>query len=251
MNEGYLHPTALQRLREKTIQTHTGVTCGFINNFFLETKFQDLIRTFPELRNFKFVDKADSGGGHKRFYVGPEYVITRNFGSVFHLRNLEKPWRNLLEELSSVEFIQKLSESTGIKFNTLCNFGIGYGDEGCMQEPHLDGAIREGDSSLIKGNIALLIYLNDQEDPISATEIYDLDRKTILLKGTTMRNSILFFKQHKNAWHGFPRVPTGHTRRIISLTYAEAPKPVGLDWSSLGYVKSTILKKIDRTRIFI
>ena len=242
----YFSDDVFDLLKSKTVVTSTGVTCGFCDKVFTPEAYKELTNSFPDVTNFKLVDKADSGGGHKRFYIGPEYVITRNFGSVFHLRGLSDAWRGVLNEVVSPEFMERLGDATGAPINTLCNFGFTYGESGCMQEPHLDGAIRNGKNSPLNADIAFLLYFNEEADPSSATEIYDLDRKTILLKGDTMRNSWIYFRQHPNAWHGFPVVTGGHTRRILSLTYTYLPKPLPIDWSYLGALRARVKKYIKK-----
>lgn len=226
----YISDTAFERLKEATTLTHTGVRHGFVDNLFTPEAYKALTDAFPDTSTFYLVDKQ-SGGGRKRFYVGPEYVVTRNFGSVHHLKDLPDVWKGFLEETTSPAFMKALEEATGVKFNSLTNFGLTYGDTGCVQEPHLDGAIRPNDTSPIKATIALLLYFNIEDNPVSATEIYDLDRTTVLAKGTTMKNSLLFFEQHKNSWHGFPIVPEGHTRQLLSLSYSYEKEPVPISFS--------------------
>ncbi len=244
----YFDETFFTRLKEATVTTHTGVTAGFCDKVFTPQVYEELQNTFPDPTDFMLVDKADSGGGHKKFYVGPHYVTAKDNGSVYHLKNLPPIWRGLLDELASDEIMKEISVATGTEVNTLCVFGLTYGDEGCVQEPHLDGAIREGDNTSVKANLAFLLYFNEIADPVSATEIYDLDRKTILLKGTTMRNSLAYFKQHPHSWHGFPEVPKGHTRRLLSLTYLHLPKPTSIDWSFSHYIISRIQRFLRRVR---
>lgn len=231
----YFDPNALSRLKLATVTTKTGVRNGFVDNILFADKYDELVGALPDPHTYTLVDKQ-SGGGHKRFYVGPVYLSGKDFGSVYHMRQLPSVWQDFLKEAGSKEFIELLSGTTQIKFNSLNNFGLAYGDKGCVQEPHLDGAIRSGDTSRIKGNIALLMYFNKTADPVSATELYDVDRKTILAKGFTMRNSMFFFEQHVNSWHGFPTVPHGHTRHILSLAYSNEARHVPLSWSYLESV---------------
>ncbi len=233
----YFQDSLFKRIQTATKVTETGVSHGFCDSVFEGEVYEELIRTFPDPHSFYLVDKEDSGGGHKRFYIGPEYVVARNYNSLFHIRKLSKVWKGVIEEVSSPSFIQMLSESVGAKFNSICNFGFAYGDEGCIQEPHLDGAIREGATSRVKSNVAFLLYFNENVDPVSATELYDIDRKTVIVKGDTMRNSLFFFEQHPNSWHGFPLVPKNHTRRIVSLSYNYETEPVVPKWTIDSYIK--------------
>lgn len=225
----YLEPTALERIRANAHVVKTGVRCGFVDQLLREDAYTTLVREFPDVSRFALVDKQ-SGGGRKRFYVGPEYVVQRNWGSLHHLRSLSDIWRAFIDECASPSFIAALSAATGVQFNSLTNFGFTYGNEGCVQEPHLDGAIRPGDTGPIKGTIALLLYFNEDSDPVSATELYDLDKKTILAKSPTMHNALFWFGQHPKSWHGFPPVSASHERRLVSLAYSQQVRPVGLHW---------------------
>jgi hypothetical protein len=240
----YFQDSLFERIQTATKVTKTAVTCGFVDEVFTKEAFDSLIHSFPGQKEFTLYDKTNSGGGRKRFYVGPEYVLSRNGTSAYHLRHLSPPWKQLFKECLSSEFIQALSRATNTDCNTLLNFGIAYSDAGCLQEPHLDGAVRAGGSLVGEGSVAVLFYFNEDPDPISATEVYDVDRKTILLKGTTMRNSMTFFVQHANAWHGFPRVPEGRTRKIVSVFYAQTTDPKAVTWSLPSHLISKIKKKL-------
>lgn len=240
----HIDESVLSRLQHAITVTRTGVTNGFCDRVFTSDSYAELTRAFPDPATFTLVDKNNSGGGRKIFYVGPEYVITRHLGSLYHLRTLPLIWKEVIQEISSLFFMKKLSAVIGTEVNTVCNFGFTFGKEGCMQEPHIDGAMRTSNHSPIKASVAFLLYFNDSDDPCSATEIYDTDRTTILSKGTTMKNSWMFFKQHPNAWHGFPRVPKNHTRRLVSLTYGYLQDPVPLTWSFSGYISSQLRKRL-------
>lgn len=208
----------------------SGFKYGFISNLFHEDVYKKLIATFPDVQTFKFVDKQ-SGGGRKRFYTGPAYDANKNPGCVCHLARLPVIWQDVLRESASPEFISLLKDSTGVGFNTICTFGFTYGNEGCMQEAHLDGAIREGDKSLVHSTLACLMYFNRDEGGFGGTCVYDTDRKTILFQAPTLRNGLIFFEQHPDAWHGFPVMPPGAERRLVSLAYSKEKSSINLKTS--------------------
>ncbi len=218
---------AIGELKNKKQTAPSGFHYGFTENIFKEDVYQKLTNTFPDIKSFKLVDKM-SGGGHKRFYVGPDYYSGKDWGCICHMKNLPEIWQKVLLESAAPEFIEMLSTATGIKFNSLCNFGFAYGNEGCVQEPHIDGAARPDDPSPVHSTIACLLYLNQKPDGFTGTCIYAPDRKTIIFQVPNLRNSMSFFKQHPSAWHGFPQVPKGESRRIISLSYSQEAAPIAL-----------------------
>lgn len=209
-----------------------GFRFGFTENLFHEPVYEELSRTFPDVSKFKLVDKM-SGGGRKRFYVGPVYTAGVHWGCICHWDKMPRIWREVLLESTTPGFVNLFRESTRINFNTLANFGLTYGNEGCVQEPHLDGAVREEEYGQIRSTIACLIYFNKEPKGSSGTAVYANDRKTILFQAPSMRNSLLFFEQHPEAWHGFPPVPSGEDRRLVSLAYGSTKKPINLKTSVL------------------
>lgn len=220
----YFNLNSIRSAQTTFIKAPAGFRYGFIPNIFNEEIYNKLADNFLPVSTFKLVDKP-SGGGRKRFYSGPHYETDYTGGCVCHLENLSKMWKEVMEESASPELIATLSTSTGIDFNSLGMFGFAYGDEGCMQEAHIDGVIRDN-PKVIKSPIACLIYINKNSEGSSGTRIYDVDRETVLFKAPSMRNGLFFFEQNINAWHGFPIVPAGEERRLLSLGYNREEKPV-------------------------
>lgn len=213
----------------------SGFRYGYIPNFFHEASYRALAETFPDVQKFKLVDKQ-SGGGHKRFYTGPHYYSGLTAGCVCHLRGLPRIWREVLTESAHPKVIDLLQEVTGVSFNSLCNFGMTYGNAGCVQEPHIDGAAREGDPSPIHSTMASIVYFNKKADSIGGTCVYAPDRTTILAQAPHLRNGFFFFEQHSQAWHGFPVMPAGTERRIVSLSYSQEEKPIYLSESTIHHL---------------
>jgi len=203
-----------------------GFRYGFIADIFPENVYRELTSSFPDVKKFKLVDKM-SGGGHKRFYIAPHYDVSKNMGCWCHLRFFPPLWRKVLQEAASPEFISFLSDSIGVEFNSLAVFGHTYGNEGCVQEPHIDGAVRE-DKGKYPSTLATLLYFNEDSDNTSGTCVYATDRKTVLFQAPGMRNGMFFFEQHPDAWHGFPVMPKGAERRLVSLAYSMEESPVSL-----------------------
>lgn len=212
-----------------------GFRYGFLSSIFTEEAYERLVEAFPPVESFHLVDKF-SGGGRKHFFTGPLYEANRHSGCVCHLADLPEVWGEALIELASPSFVARLSTATGVSFNSPCGFGFTYGNEGCVQEPHLDGAVRPEDTSKIKSSLACLIYMNRNPDGPGATCIYDPDRKTVLYQVPSMRNGLFFFEQHQDAWHGFPQIPRGHERRLISVTFSQEAKP--------GHLKNSVLHRL-------
>ena len=227
----------------------SGFRYGFITNIFPDIVYNQLMATFPDVNSFKLVDKM-SGGGHKHFYVASHYDVSKNFGCWCHLRFLDPLWQKVIQESDSPEFISFLSSTIGIKCNSLASFVHMYGNEGCVQEPHIDGAVRE-DRGEYPSTLATLLYFNEKPDNIGGTRVYATDRKTVLFQTPSMRNGMFFFEQHPDAWHGFPIMPLGAERRLVSLAYGLEESPVRLKNSLLHRLTclpsyKRIVKKIIR-----
>ena len=173
-----------------------GFRYGFLSGIFTEETYERLVEAFPSVQSFRLVDRR-SGGRRRRFFVGPLYDANRHHGCVCHLASLPTVWQEALSELASLSFVARLSAATGVDFNSLCTFGFTYGNEGCVQEPHLDGAVREGDTSEIHSRLACLVYMNRDPGGPGGTCIYDLDRTTVIYQAPSMRNGLFFGSSYK------------------------------------------------------
>lgn len=216
----------------------SGFRYGFIPNIFHDEVYRELMATFPDVRKFKLVDKM-SGGGHKRFYIAPHYDVNKHMGCWCHLRFYSPIWQKVFQESASPKFISFLSHTLGVPCNSLAVFGHTYGNEGCVQGAHIDGAVRDDDYGEHKSTLATLLYFNERPDNISGTCIYAPDKKTVLFQAPSMRNGMFFFQQHPQAWHGFPMIPTGAERRLVSLAYGQESRSIGLKESFLHRVTCT------------
>ena len=188
----YFNPDSIRKIQ--LFKTPAGFRYGLVEDLFFDAVFEKLVSAFPAVNQFRFVDKP-SGGGRKRFYVGPVYDANKQQGCICHFDRLDPLWREVVLESGSAELIDLFRQACGLKFNTISSFGFTYGKAGCVQEPHLDGAVR-ADRGEIFSNFATLIYFNRQPHGTSGTCVYDLDRKTILYQVKNMRNSLFFFEQH-------------------------------------------------------
>jgi len=243
----YYNPEAFKKLKQDSKIAPHGFRYGFVTGVFHEDVYKDLIKTFPDVKKFTLVDKQ-SGGGHKRFYVGPSYYSGKDWGSTRHLKNLPAVWKGVIRESGSPEFVAMVQEATGVKCNSLCNFGFTYGNEGCVQGPHIDGAARPDDPNPIHATIACLMYFNEQPGGFGGTEVYDTDRTTVIARVADLRNSFFYFEQHPDSWHGFPKMPAGADRRLVSLSFSQEPKPLLVTESVFHphYLKTQLKKAVKR-----
>jgi len=202
-----------------------GFRYGFIANFIQEEKYEILRHEFPDVNNFKLVDKM-SGGGRKRFYVGPMYIAGKDDNCACAMRGLSEHWNEFMKECTSPIAIELLARHTGVAFNSLANFGLTYGSASCVQEPHIDGAVREYDESPVHSKWATIVYFNESPNNEAGTCVYLPDRTTVLFRAPSMRNGLFFFEQHPLAWHGFPEMKEGSERRILSLAYSNEATPI-------------------------
>lgn len=228
----YFNEQAILEAKPLVRSAPSGFKYGFIPDVFHEEAYLELMRTFPEVKQFQFVKKM-SGGGQKQFFVGPTYDANKSFGCVCRLRRIHPSWKAVLQESADTGLMGLLNELTGVSFNTMCTFGFAYGNQGCMQGAHVDGAVRSDDKSAVRSTLACLLYLNEKPDNISGTCVYATDRRTVLLQAPSMRNGMFFFEQHPDAWHGFPELPSGVERRIVSLAYAQPASSIGLKRSPI------------------
>jgi len=223
---------AIRALGEQTNRGPGGYRFGFVNDVLNQPAYDRLAREFPRVDHFQLVDKQ-SGGGRKRFYVGPSYDLGRDGGCICGLGGISQMWRQLFLECASAELMDLLGESIGIRFNSLCSFGFAYGNEGCRQEAHIDGAVRPGDASPVHSTISLFIYCNQRSQRTGGTRIYAPDRESVLFEVPELRNGLFYFEQSALAWHGYATLPPGIERRLVNFTYTLEESPVTLRTSRL------------------
>lgn len=237
----YFSRKALENLKRDVRRAPSGFRYGFAPHIFREEIYHDILEGFPDVNTFRLKD-MQAGGGRKSFFVGPGYYSGRDYGSTRNFAKVSDIWRGIISESTSDEFVKLLNDTTGVAFNSVCNFGFAYGKEGSMQEPHIDGAAMKTKS--ISGTIACLLYVNKEPGGSSGTRVYDTDRKTVLFEVPDLRNSLFFFEQHSLAWHGFPTVLAGEDRRVVSLTYSNETQPIRFNDSLLYSLLPLRAKKI-------
>lgn len=238
----YIDPQAFERLKRDVRRAPSGFRYGFVSGIFREDVYASVVEGFPDVSRFRLkdLDEKHAGGGRKRFYVGDEYYSGRDLGSIRRFAGVSDVWKGIMAEVDSDEFKGLLRDATGVRLNSVCNFGFAYGKEGSVQEAHLDGAVMG--RKAISGTIACLLYLNREPGGTCGTRIYAPDRTTVLYEVPDLRNSLFFFEQHPAAWHGFPEVPAGADRRIVSLSYSDEAKPIRFTDSYL-YAKLPLAAK--------
>lgn len=223
----YFDPEALERLKRDVRTAPSGFRYGFVRGIFREDRYDEVMSGFPDVSGFRLKDlkEGNAGGGRKRFYVGQEYYSGRDYGAIDKFATVSPTWRAIMAEADSEEFKGLLRDATGVRMNSVCNLGFAYGKEGSLQDPHLDGAVIDKGKPL-SATIAGLLYLNKEPGGVSGTRVYAPDRTTVLFEVPDLRNSFFFFEQHPAAWHGFPEVPAGADRRIVSLSYSDEPRTI-------------------------
>jgi hypothetical protein len=231
MSFRWFNEAALRSAASHVRRAPAGFAYGYVPDIIRPDRYDELATSFPDTATFALVDKQ-SGGGRKRFYVGPSYFAGRDRGCIcaFH----EYPvWRDVLEEAHSPELVSLLSAAFGARFNSVCDFGLTYGNAGCVQEAHIDGSARPGDPNDVRSVVATIVYFNTKPDPIGGTAVYLPDRSTILAQAPHLKNGMFFFRQHPAAWHGFPEMPAGTERHILSLSWSHEQAPISLRKSLL------------------
>lgn len=205
-----------------------GFRYGFLENVFCPGVYEELLGTFPAFDFFSYHEDD-----YKKVYEGPYYDSHAHRGCPHSLKRVPKIWKELLREASSEEFISLFRKVSGVDFNSLRNFSFKYGKNGCEIKPHLDQASRSGNRGASK--LVSMWYFSEKEGPTSGgTCIYSSqDRKTILFEVSTLRNSMLFFEQHQEAWHGYEAIRDESRRKALALTFNTEPERIPIKTSLL------------------
>ena len=230
----FFNSGSLSKLRDHIKVSPAGFRYGFLENVFREDRYQELVETYPPFSLFHFHED-----GYKKVFEGPYYDSHDHAGCDHHLRVLPAVWQELLREAASDEFIQMFRKASGVEFNSLRNFSFKYGRKGCEIRPHLDQASRSkgpGASRLV----SMWYFSSRPGGGPGGTAIYDRDRKTILFEAPVLRNSMLFFEQHPEVWHGYETIKDDSERHALALTYNQEPARIPIKdslWHELFCVR--------------
>lgn len=204
-----------------------GFRYGFIENIFLPAAYEPLRRVFPPESRFSVTEE------NIMITLGGVYYDAReHHGHTDHLLDLDPLWHRALHEAASAEFIKALSENTGVACNSLRGFGFNLGKRGYgFRRPHLDGSARSKHPA--RTRLVAMLYLGSSpSETVGGTKIYDTDEKTIVFEAPRLYNSLLFFEQHPDAWHGYPILEEDIERKTLQFTYNLEPQRIepSLSW---------------------
>lgn len=227
----FLNEETLQSLRSQVRIAPAGFRYSFVTNIFKPEAYEHLWSKYPPVEKFRYVEVVDNfKNPSTKVYNGPRYGSREHHGCIDHLVDLDPIWKDVLAELSSPQAIKALNEATGIKFNSVREFAFNYGKKGCEIKPHLDSSARTKDP--YRTTVVCLLYFAPKPGGgPGGTCVYDTDRETILLEAPDLCNSMLFFEQHPDAWHGYKTITADAERRNMQVTYNSISWPVKLKTS--------------------
>lgn len=222
----FLDEQALGALRSQIRIAPAGFRYGFITGVFKPSAYEELWNAYPSLDTFRYVEIADDfKNPSSKVYNGPRYGSREHNGCMDHLTGIDPIWKAVLAELASPSASAALNEATGVAFNSVREFAFNYGKKGCEIKPHLDGSARTSDP--YRTRIVFLFYFAPRPGGgPGGTCLYDADRRTALFEAPDLCNSLLFFEQHPDAWHGYRAISTDAERRNMQVTYNLISRPV-------------------------
>ena len=215
----FFNRATFENVGSRMIVTPAGFKAAVIQNVFLPEAYQKLLAAYPPLSLFNYHEDA-----FKKVYEGPHYDSQEYKGCIAHFAPLDPIWKELLLEATSEEFMNLFSKSTGVIFNTVRNFSWKYGKEGCEIKPHLDQAAMH--QNVLRSRLVSLSYFAAKPGMgPGGTVIYSADRSKTVLEAQDLYNSMLFFEQHKDAWHGYKPMKQGEERRALAMTFNLEEQP--------------------------
>ncbi len=224
----FFNRATFENLSSKVIVTPSGFKAAVVQDVFTTGAYQKLLAAFPLSEIFTYHEDQ-----YKKVFEGPSYNARQYRGCIERLSGLDPIWKAVLLEASSDEFLKLFSNATGVAFNAVREFSLKYGKEGCEIKPHLDQAAKTQNE--FRSQLVSLFYFAPKPGMgPGGTTIYSPDRSTILLEAQDLYNSMLFFEQHADAWHGYRPLKSGEERRAMILTFNLAKHPVRIK-TSLGH----------------
>ena len=215
----FFNRATFENIPQKIKIAPAGFRIGFLSDVFQEDLYHKLLTAYPPFSLFTHVEDE-----FKNVFEGPYFDAKEHRGCKDHLSHLPSVWHELLLEANSQEFTSLFSNAASVPFNGVRNFSFKWGKEGNHIKPHLDQAAKSKNSA--RSRIVCMFYFGEQKgkNP-GGTCIYAKDRETPILEADMLYNSMLFFEQHPDAWHGYKSLVGSEERKAMAITFFSDSHP--------------------------
>lgn len=203
-----------------TFQKNKPFPFVFIEEFLTQKMYDELYNTYPELNDEKWnVVKSDFGRSAKRRWFGEANPNSDKCSIDTQDTSLSESWNDFFHYLHSKEFIEKMSEFSGIKLKGFKHFAFMANEKGSFNMPHTHHATEEKEN--YSYNITILMYFAKgwkKGDPGGTYLASEEDESSIIFEPYNLDNTCVMFAESSHSFHGSRYMTQDAIRRSIQFT---------------------------------
>lgn len=188
---------------------------GFIKKPLFETFYDRLQSTYPQPDDKWYVPKDMSRSAQKRLFGNDEKVHCFDHEDP----TLSKEWNEFRHYLFTNEFINKMSELTGIKLTALRHFIFIFNKKGDFNMPHTHHMHVSPENYAYKVTVLMYFAKGWKIGDAGGTYVCENeDESSIIFEPDDLDNSMIWFVETPISWHGSRYITKDVTRPSIQFT---------------------------------
>lgn len=203
-----------------TFQNNKPFPFVFIEDFFAQKIYDELYNTYPELSDDKWISvTSDFGRSAKRRWFGDADPSSEKCSIDTKDETLSESWNNFFHYLHSSDFVEKMSNLSGIKLRGFKHFAFMVNEKGSFNMPHTHHAVEKKEDYAY--NLTLLIYFAKgwkKGDPGGTYVASEEDESSIIFEPYNLDNTCMMFAETPNSYHGSRYMTQDAIRRSIQFT---------------------------------
>lgn len=206
----FINPNIKKKFREyqRIFQKNKPFKYIVIDNFFIKEKLEILLQDFPIFNKDKAISEVGKVGGK---------AVNENLG------NISNNYRQLANYLNSADFLDSISEITGlenlINDNTFYGGGTHENLHGQELDPHVDFNMDERRWYHRRLNLILFLNKEWQESWGGCLELHSNPRNpqdNQINAFTPIFNRCVIFETNEYSWHGFSKINLPPNKQHLS-----------------------------------
>ena len=193
---------------------------GFIEEFLTRNIYDELYKTYPTLNDKKWISVTSSlDRSAKRRWFGDANPHSDKCSIDTQDTSLSESWNDFFHYLHSEEFIEKMSEFSGIKLKGFRHFAFMANEKGSFNMPHTHHPTEKKEDYAY--NITLLIYFAKgwkKGDPGGTYLSSEEDESSIIFEPYNLDNTCVIFGETPHSYHGSRYMTKDAKRQSIQFT---------------------------------
>ena len=191
---------------------------GFVENFFHEDFYNKLYNTYPEVDEDWYNPTAFDRSAKKRWF-GAADPNSEQKNADLEDPSLNRSWNQFFHYIHSKEFLDNMSEYSGIRLTGFTHFGFIVNEKGSFNMPHTHHPNEKKENYAY--NLTVLIYLAKGWKHGEAGGTYlasDEDESSIIFEPYNLDNTCVIFAETPRSFHGSRYMTQDAKRQSIQFT---------------------------------